>query len=96
MQDGVIVAAHLSRQSQWDSVEQCLTSKNIYLDTSMGFEFFPIDRFLRIVAAHGAERILFDSDSPWSNAKAEIEHLQAPPLYDGEKESILYKMLRGY
>jgi predicted TIM-barrel fold metal-dependent hydrolase len=91
MQGGVIVAAHLGGQSQWDEVEKYLTGKNIYLDTSMGFEFFPHDQFLRIVKAHGADKILFGSDSPWSNAKTEIEHLQALPLTAGEKEGIFYK-----
>ncbi|NMA24377.1 MAG: amidohydrolase family protein [Clostridiales bacterium] len=35
------------------------------------------------------EKILFASDSPWSNAKMEIEHLKALPLSDTEKDMIL-------
>ena len=63
--------------------------KNIWLDTSMGFEFFPSAQFLRIVKNHGADRILFASDSPWSNAGAEIERLGALPMTDSEKKMIL-------
>jgi predicted TIM-barrel fold metal-dependent hydrolase len=89
MKGGIIVAAHLGGHAQWDDVEKYLTGKNIYLDTSMGFEYFPREQFLRIVKNHGADKILFASDSPWSNAKTEIEHLKALPLSESEKENIL-------
>jgi predicted TIM-barrel fold metal-dependent hydrolase len=90
MKGGVIVAAHLGGHAQWDDVEKYLIGKNIYLDTSMGFEFFPQEQFLRIVKSHGADRILFASDSPWSNAKTEIEQLKALPLLESEKQNILF------
>jgi predicted TIM-barrel fold metal-dependent hydrolase len=89
MRGGVIVAAHFGGHAEWDDVERYLVCKNIYLDTSMGFEYFPHEQFLRIVKNHGVDRILFASDSPWSDAKTEIEHLRALPLSDGEKAAIL-------
>ncbi|HBE79178.1 MAG TPA: amidohydrolase [Firmicutes bacterium] len=89
MKGGIIVAAHLGGHAQWDDVEKYLVGKNIYLDTSMGFEYFPNDQFLRIVKNHGADKILFASDSPWSNAKTEVEHLRALPLLESEKKNIL-------
>jgi predicted TIM-barrel fold metal-dependent hydrolase len=89
MKGGVIIAAHLGGHAQWDDVEKYLMGKNIYLDTAMGFEFFPEEQFLRIVKNHGADKILFASDSPWSNAKTEAEHLMALPLSENEKNSIL-------
>ena len=89
MQGGVIVAAHFGGHAQWDDVEKYLAGKNIYLDTSMGFEYFSREQFLRIVKAHGADKILFASDSPWSSARAEVEHLKALPLSANEKNQIL-------
>lgn len=89
MRGGVIVAAHFGGHAQWDDVERYLVGKNIWLDTSMGFEFFPSAQFLRIVRAHGADRILFASDSPWSDAGAEIRRLGALPVTDPEKNMIL-------
>jgi predicted TIM-barrel fold metal-dependent hydrolase len=89
MQGGTIIAAHLGGHAQWDAVEQYLVGTDIYLDTSMGFEYFPAEQFMRIVKNHGADRILFASDSPWSNAGTEIEHLQSLPLTVDETESIL-------
>jgi predicted TIM-barrel fold metal-dependent hydrolase len=89
MRGGIIVAAHFGGHDQWDDVEKYLAGTDIYLDTSMGFEYFSAEQFLRIVKNHGADKILFASDYPWSNAKTEIEHLKALPLSDEEKNAIL-------
>ena len=89
MKGGVLVAAHFGGQSQWCDVEEYLVGENVYLDTSMGQKYYPKEQFLRIVRAHGADKILFASDSPWSNAKEEIESIKALPFTNEEKEKIL-------
>ena len=89
MRGGVIVAAHLGGHDQWDDVEKYLAGSEIYLDTSMGFEYFPHESFLRIVAKHGADKILFGSDAPWSNAKTEIEILRSLQLPKDDTDAIL-------
>jgi predicted TIM-barrel fold metal-dependent hydrolase len=89
MRGGVIIAAHLGGHAQWDDVEHHLAGSSIYLDTSMGFEYFPHDQLLRIVAKHGADKILFGSDSPWSNAQAEIERLKSLPLSKNDIDAVL-------
>jgi predicted TIM-barrel fold metal-dependent hydrolase len=89
MRGGVMIAAHLGGHAQWDDVEKYLVGKNIYLDTAMGFDYYSREQFLRIVKGHGADKILFASDSPWSNAKDEINTLKSLPLTELEKEMIL-------
>lgn len=89
MQGGVIVAAHFGGHAQWDDVENYLAGENIYLDTSMGFEYFSHEQFLRIVNKHGTDKILFASDAPWSNSKTEIEHFKALPLSENDMNAIL-------
>ncbi|NLA87926.1 MAG: amidohydrolase family protein [Clostridiales bacterium] len=89
MKGGTIVAAHFGGHDEWDDVERYIVGTNIHLDTSMGFEYFPKEQFLRIVRGHGVDKILFASDSPWSNAVTEIAHLRALPLSETEKDSIL-------
>ena len=88
MRGGIIVAAHLGGHDQWDDVEKYLVGSGIYLDTSMGFEFYPHDQFKRIVKNHGADKILFGSDAPWSNAGTEIEALKSLDLTENEKNAI--------
>lgn len=89
MQGGIIIAAHLGGHAQWDDVEKYLAGTSIYLDTSMGTEYYKAEQFIRIVKSHGSERILFGSDSPWSNAKKEIENIRSMPLTEKEKTDIL-------
>jgi predicted TIM-barrel fold metal-dependent hydrolase len=55
----------------------------------MGFKYFSNEQFVRIVKKHGADKVLFASDAPWSNARTEIEHLRNLPLLESEKENIL-------
>jgi predicted TIM-barrel fold metal-dependent hydrolase len=88
MRGGVIVAAHFGGHAQWDEVERVLAGSGIYLDTSMGFEYFDHAQFMRIVKKHGASKILFASDSPWSDSKQELETLRALPLPKSDVEAI--------
>ncbi len=89
MRGGVLVAAHLGGQKQWDEVEEHIVGTGIYLDTSMGFGYYSREQFLRIVRGHGADKILFGSDSPWSRADEEISAIRSLPISEGDKEKIL-------
>lgn len=89
MRGGIIIAAHLGGHAQWDDVERYLAGSDIYLDTSMGFDYFGGEQFLSIVKKHGSEKILFASDSPWSSAKADIDRIKALPLSEDDINNIL-------
>jgi len=89
MRGGRLVLAHLGGQRQWDDVEKYLVGENVYLDTSMGFSYYGKEQFLRIVRGHGADKILFGTDSPWSRADEELAALRSLPLTEEEKTAIL-------
>jgi len=89
MRGGTIIAAHLGGYEQWDDVAAELAGKDIYMDTSTGFEYFTKEQFLRILERHGADRILFASDAPWSNAESEMEHINSLPIPESDKAAIL-------
>jgi len=89
MRGGIIVATHLGGYEQWDDVEEYLCGKDVYMDTATGFEYFSKEQFLRITEKHGADRILFGSDAPWSNARDEIEVIKSLPLSEEDKGAIL-------
>ena len=91
MGGGVIVAAHLGGHLQTEEALQDLAGSSVYVDTSMGFDFYGKENFLKMVKLHGADKILFASDSPWSNAKAEIDTIKSLPITDEEKQLILGK-----
>jgi len=89
MQGGTIIAAHLGGHAQWDDVEAYLAGTNVYLDTSMGFQYYAPAQFLRIVRKHGADKILYASDSPWSHGGRELEHLKRLSLPPDDLAKIL-------
>jgi predicted TIM-barrel fold metal-dependent hydrolase len=88
MQGGTLVVAHLGGQSQWDDVEKYLVGENVYLDTSMGFWLYSKEQFLRIYQGHGAKKLLFGSDTPWSDSKLEVDLFNAIPIPKEDRELI--------
>lgn len=90
LRGGVIVAAHMGGAQQLDEVERDLCGSDVYIDTSMGFEHYSREQFLRIVKSHGAEKILFGSDSPWSQADSEIAAIRSLNLSQDQKDKILF------
>ena len=90
MRGGTIVVAHLGGFNAWDDTERYIVGTGLYMDTSTGFAHFPTEQFLRIVRNHGADKVLFATDSPWSRADEELAALRALSLSDEERELILH------
>ncbi len=91
MRGGIMIAAHFGGMRQWDEVERHLVGTDIYIDTSMGQKYYSPEQFMRIVNAHGADKVLFGSDSPWSDAGEELESINSLPLSAEQREWILHK-----
>ena len=71
-----LVLAHMGGWKQWDAVEELLCGQNIWLDTAFSLEYMEKEQFYRIIEKHGFERILFATDSPWSDQKDYIERIK--------------------
>ena len=83
-----IVLAHMGGLKQWDMVEDLLVGRDVYFDTAVVFGQIADDQFLRICRNHGADKILFATDSPWSGQKKSIDYLKAMNLTEKEKDQI--------
>lgn len=88
MRGGTIILAHMGGHGDWDESERYLCGRDVYFDTSMGFKYCPRETFLRFLETHGADKIIFGTDSPWSASETEIELLRDMPVPDGQKELI--------
>lgn len=93
-----IVFAHLGGSRQAEDVEKYLAGRNCYIDISCcfsdigNFNNASDEQIIRIIKKHGAENILFATDSPWNDQKAYIQRLRGlSGLSDTEKELILGK-----
>lgn len=83
-----LVLAHLGGWKEWDAAEEMIAGENVYLDTAFLEDYIDDDQLLRIIKKHGAEKILFGTDCPWSGQKESIERLEKLPLPEEEKELI--------
>lgn len=48
-----------------------------------------MEQFVRIIRNHGADHILFGSDSPWSDQSESLKMIKSSPLTEDEKKAIL-------
>lgn len=85
-----VVAAHLGGWRMWDEVEACLVGRKLYLDTAFVADYIAPEQYLRIIRNHGAEKILFGSDSPWECPSHTLEGLQRLPLTEKEMRLITH------
>ena len=64
-----LVLAHMGGNELWSEVEERLVGRNVYFDTGVILDRMPQEQFLRMVREHGADRIVFGTDSPWADQK---------------------------
>lgn len=86
-----VVLAHYGSFNMLDDVEKLLVGKDIYFDTSYSYGAMFKDQVERIIKNHGADRILFGSDMPWSSFEHEKFVIECMDLKSEQKEKILYK-----
>jgi uncharacterized protein len=87
-----IVAAHMGGYRMWDEVEAHLLGSGVIFDVSACLaEHLPDERLVSMIRAHGAEKILFGSDSPFSRPDSQLERLLSLPLTSDEKERIIWR-----
>lgn len=86
-----LILAHMGGWKQWEQVEELLIGQEVYLDTAFVQRYLSKEQFSRMVKNHGSERILFATDSPWTDQKEAVEWLKNSELTDEEKENISFK-----
>lgn len=102
-----LVLAHMGGWKNWDRVADCLAGTSVYLDTAISLgEIHPIEghsytesdlpllseeAFCKLVRLFGSHRILFGTDSPWSDQAKTLEAIRALPLSQDELDNILSK-----
>ena len=88
VQPAKLVLAHMGGNEMHDEVERHLVGRDVYFDTSYVMDKMKTDQFVRIIRNHGADKILFASDSPWAGQKEFVELFEQMPLSQEEKDWI--------
>ncbi len=83
------VLAHMGANEMHAEVFDMLCGKNVYFDTAYVLRYIGRDMFQKTVARHGADKILFATDSPWSGQKEDLAILKSFGLDAATQEQIL-------
>lgn len=90
-QGATVIAAHMGGFEMYNDVEKYLVGKNVYFDTAVCGGILPRGQAKRIIEAHGADRVLFGSDMPWSSTKTQAKYIDCIEISDEDKEKIKYR-----
>ena len=99
-----LILAHMGGWREWDRVEALLPGTSVYLDTAFSLgsivpvrdgcydphdlPLMPAEQFVRMVRRFPG-RVLFGTDSPWGDPRADIALIEGLPLTREEKDGIL-------
>jgi len=86
---GKIIAAHMGGHLCWEKVEKELVGKDLFLDTSFSFYKLGSEGMRRLILEHGPEKILFATDSPWTDQKEELNRTRNLNLPQDSLKQIL-------
>ena len=85
----IMIAAHMGGEDNYEETEALLLGESIYIDTAFVLRLMPHELLKRFFRKHGVERILFGSDSPFTDQPMEFEYLmELPFLTSSEKDKI--------
>ena len=90
-----IIFAHLGGIDQYDDVEKYLVGMPVYFDLAVILSMAPKEQIERIIRDHGADRILYASDYPWSDLSNNLKIMRSLKLTDEERELILHRNAEG-
>ncbi len=85
-----VIAPHLGGYTMWDEAMETIIGRDIYLDTSSALAFLPKEKAVRIIRAHGTDKVMFGTDYPMWLHEDELKRFFALGLSDEENEKILY------
>ena len=89
--DSPVIAAHYGGLNCNQGVIDHLCGKDIYFDTSFGFSNLPKYYAQKIIEKHGADKILFGTDTPWHTPDMEMRLLKHLELSENELDKITHK-----
>ncbi len=84
-----MVAAHLGGWKAWDEVRKHLLGRDLWMEMSFSLTWMPDEEVVELITAHGCEKVLFGTDSPWADQSRDIQHFGRLALTDAQKRAVL-------
>lgn len=102
VQPDKLVLAHMGGWQMWQDVLDRLCGRNVYFDTAFSYGSIPYREgydhrwklmnehlFKDIIQKHGAERILFGTDSPWTDQAEAVTDIEGLGLSEDDRSKIM-------
>lgn len=86
-----LIASHMGSHVLWRDAEELLFGRQLFVDTSYTQYALSPQDMERMIKKHGAENVLFGTDSPWKDADDEVRRIRALALTADDIDKILYK-----
>lgn len=99
-QSDKLILAHMGGWRLWDEIEvnAQLLELPLYYDTAFSEDYIKEahgmlspEKFVKLVRIIGADRVLFGTDSPWSDQKEAVEWINKTTLNEKEKQFIFHE-----
>ena len=92
---GKFVLAHMGANERAEEVIDTLCGLDVYFDTAYVLRNMSRETFMRMLEKHGADRILFASDSPWSSIEGDVKIIKSFGLGKEIEDKIFYENAKG-
>jgi hypothetical protein len=86
-----IIMAHMGNVLDNRLSMQFLLGMDVYFDVSMATLHMPKNQMEQLIKAHGVDKFLYATDSPWSDGFSVQKVVNSLNITDGDKEKIFYK-----
>ena len=86
-----LILAHYGANEMFSEVLEKLCDADVYFDTAYVLKYIDEKVFKKILNRHGAERILFATDSPWSDVNTDVNIIRSFALEKSVEEKIFYE-----
>lgn len=90
-----VVAAHMGAMFNWDGGAEPIFGSRAYLDLAFVPGLVESNELVRMIRKHGADRVIFGSDSPYADPQFVLDGFDQLPLNDDEREAILCNNAAG-
>ena len=84
-----LVVAHYGGWKQWELAYEYLADADVYFDTAVTFGYLEQEMFLKMWEKVNKEKVLFASDSPWSEPVVALSKVRELPISQKEKDDLL-------
>ena len=89
--DLTIVCTHVGGWKQWERIGGLSRCANVHTETSLTLTEVGDKEFIRLIDHFDEDRVLFGSDSPWTDQQEMLKRTADLKISDARKEKLLYK-----